>query len=137
MLGWTPDEVVGLTSEWLEHPDDRDRTRGEVTRRGQGAETVACENRFRSKTDGYRTLSWKAVRADGRLYTTARDVTAERELGDQLRQAQKMEAVGQLTGGIAHDFNNLLTRISGALEKLDLRLEEHTSELQSLIRMSY
>ncbi|MFT8246232.1 PAS domain S-box protein [Roseomonas sp. BN140053] len=90
VLGWEEAELVGQTSEWLEHPDDRARTRAEMERLADGRATLVFENRFRTRRGDYRILSWTAVPAEGLVFCVARDVTEERESAAALRLYEKI-----------------------------------------------
>ncbi|WP_165390910.1 PAS domain-containing protein [Pseudoduganella lutea] len=77
IFGWDTEALLGRTSEWLEHPDDREQTRQEIRKLGKGDTTIKFENRFRAKDGSYRWLCWNAVPHGGRVFCVARDVTDE------------------------------------------------------------
>lgn len=129
ILGWSEAELIGVPLFSLIHPEDLDHTISGASGIASGQTYARFENRYRHKDGSYRDIVWAAGPGDEKIIAVGRDSTEERAAAkaltvaeDQLRQAQKMEAVGQLTGGLAHDFNNLLTGMMGNLELLQLRL---------------
>jgi PAS domain S-box-containing protein len=131
VYGYEADELVGTAASDLIHPDDvsKMRTDLEGTIAGKsGHETTVYRIRHKAGRWVWLEARRRLVRdqhgAPVEVVGIVRDITARLRLEEQLRQAQKMEAVGQLTGGVAHDFNNLLTVVIGNAELLADELHE-------------
>ncbi len=121
LFGYTTEELCRMTI-------------GDLSCEEEGYTQQRALARVMSATTGPITFEWRARCKDGtsrtlevhltpteiggknRVLAALRDVTESRVVEEQLRQAQKMEAVGQLAGGVAHDFNNLLQVIRGSVE---------------------
>ena len=132
MLGYDIETLRSKNVDEITPPEWREMTqemRVQVQRRPQDE----YEKEY-FRADGTRVSVtvhvWPISGEGGRIMAIIRDITESRRIEEQLRQAQKMEAVGQLTGGIAHDFNNLLTVVMGNLEIVadDLTPESDASD---------
>jgi len=128
-------EWIGKPFDQLVHPEDLPLAVELFSRVARGEPRPANPFRVRTRKGDYRLVEFAATaqRRDGQLVGIlgiGRDVTERAQLEQQLRQAQKMEAVGRLAGGIAHDFNNLLTAITGYAELLqeDLAADDRRRE---------
>ena len=128
LTGYQAEQVIGRNCRFLQGKDTDPAAVARVRRAIQVGEACTVEL-VNYRTDGsafWNELSISPVRdSAGRLthlVGVQADVTARRTLEEQFRQAQKMEAFGQLAGGVAHDFNNQLTIINGYSELLFQRL---------------
>jgi len=129
IYGYAPEEVVGKHISLL-IPSDRPEEIPEILRKIARGERIEHHESVRVTKDGHHldvSVSVSPLRdAAGEVVgasAIARDITAQKRAEGQLRQSQKMEAIGRLAGGVAHDFNNILGIINACAEFLRDRID--------------
>jgi two-component system cell cycle sensor histidine kinase/response regulator CckA len=125
LLGWREADVLGRPAPW--HPDGTAGSPTWVARARHGERVTDAEVRLRRRDGSWveALVSAAPLMADGQpvgVVAVLVDLTQQRRLEAQLRQAQKMEALGQVAGGIAHDFRNVLTVVSSLGESIRARV---------------
>ncbi len=140
----------------LIHPEDLDSTQAAVENQRQGRSVCPFENRIKTANEGYRWLSWTADPDHDCFHLVGRDVTGERKAREDLaeanrelvvqtaereraeanlRQSQRLEAVGQLTAGLAHDFNNILSIIKANVNYLLSLIDVEKNRLEQSLKL--
>ncbi|MDP2158060.1 MAG: response regulator, partial [Nitrospirota bacterium] len=117
----TEEMMAADLSSLYKTPEDRIRMLDELHKNGKIED---YELEVPTKKGNLKTVKISATLRDNLISGVAIDITEQKKLEAQLRQAQKMEAVGQLTGGIAHDFNNILSAIVGYGGLLQMKMKE-------------
>ncbi len=134
LFGYTPDEIIGMEVEPMIAHKSLELVRHMQRRRldeGSGSVQYTFTAHRKDGTEIEIDVFGSVIELEGKpaLVGTLLDTTERERMGEQLRQAQKMDAIGQLAGGVAHDFNNILTAIS-AYSELLLEQMEHDSPMR-------
>jgi len=134
--GYKREEMIGRTPEELVLWEKPEVAEGWQAALSRGQPVRDQEAKLRNRAGALREVlvSWStlALGGEAHLLLVAQDVSERALLERQLRQAQKMEAIGQLAAGVAHDFNNILTVVQGHAGLLQQQLEPKSSQSKSL-----
>jgi PAS domain S-box-containing protein len=145
LLGWSASDIVGRTSQWLEHPEDRASTTSEISKLSTGETTFSFINRFMRRDGSYRTLSWRAVPADGLLYCVARDMTpdidaamAQARLSNELETANQglseQRAADEVQRVLKHELSHRLKNVMSIVQAIILQSARSGGSTEDIVK---